>query len=147
MGFDSLDSRRDGQATRAKASGTILKQFQIGTTSKVSELCIEKIDTYEDYQTNITIKYSDYNTNDSIEIYSDDNNDNRTFEVCLYNNNVEIFEDNIKTPYMKNGVLEYMLKNKAEAAFRLLEFMKTPDYKEEFVIPKYIKDAIEWISK
>ena len=48
---------------------------------------------------------------------------------------------------MKNGVLEYMLKNKAEAAFRLLEFMKTPDYKEEFVIPKYIKDAIEWISK
>ncbi|MFZ2848394.1 MAG: hypothetical protein WAZ42_08545, partial [Trichococcus flocculiformis] len=25
----------------------ILKQFQIGTTSKVSELCIEKIDTYK----------------------------------------------------------------------------------------------------
>lgn len=118
---------------------------------QVAKLLNKKVavitDNDEDYQTNITIKYSDYNTNDSIEIYSDDNNDNRTFEVCLYNNNVEIFEDNIKTPYMKNGVLEYMLKNKAEAAFRLLEFMKTPDYKEEFVIPKYIKDAIEWISK
>ncbi|HDT9276028.1 TPA: AAA family ATPase [Listeria monocytogenes] len=118
---------------------------------QVAQLLNKKVavitDNDEDYETNITIKYSVYTSEEDIEIYSDDNNENRTFEVCLYNSNVKLYEDNLKTPYMKNGMLEYMLNNKAEAAFRLLEFMREPEYNGEFVIPKYIKDAIEWISK
>ena len=47
---------------------------------------------------------------------------------------------------MSNGMLNFMLNNKAEAALRLLEHMEKIDYKNDFLIPKYIQDAIEWID-
>ena len=104
-------------------------------------------DNDKDYKTHITNKYSEYESKENIEIYSEKDSNNYTFEVCLYNNNVTIYEENIKTTHMTNGVLDYMLNNKAEVAFRLLEFMRTPDYKNDFVIPEYIKGAIEWINR
>ena len=54
---------------------------------------------------------------------------------------------------MINGALEYMIGkansksskgNKAEAAFRLLGLLEQG--LENFVIPEYVKGAIEWIS-
>lgn len=42
---------------------------------------------------------------------------------------------------MNQGVLQFMLNNKAEAAFRLLE-----NYPSGFIIPEYIKEAIEWVN-
>lgn len=118
---------------------------------QVAELLNKKVvvitDNDEDYESNIIAKYSEYVLNDDIKIYSDDNNEYRTFEISLYHSNPSLYEENLKTPYMKNGILEYMLNNKAEAAFRLLEFMKESNNKDMVVIPKYIKDAIEWISK
>ncbi len=51
--------------------------------------------------------------------------------------------------YMTNGVQNYMLKNKAESAFRLLSLFTNdnPDTNiDKFSIPTYIKDAIKWIA-
>ena len=41
-----------------------------------------------------------------------------------------------------------MLKNKSSSALKILDALTTDaEFKEKFVIPQYIKDAIEWISK
>ena len=103
-------------------------------------------DNDKDYQANIVSKYSKYSTEKNIKVFSDIDEENYTFEVCLYNNNKDFFENNIKKPQMRNGVLNYMLNEKSEAAFRLLEFMQNSDYKNNFVVPEYIKDAIIWID-
>lgn len=44
-------------------------------------------------------------------------------------------------------LLGYMLREKAEFALRLLEKMETDHRSDEFIIPDYIKEAIEWIIK
>lgn len=44
-------------------------------------------------------------------------------------------------------LLGYMLREKAEFALRLLEKMETDHRSDEFFIPDYIKEAIEWIIK
>lgn len=102
-----------------------------------------------DYQVNITDNYSEYIGN-NIKIFSDDDDENYTFEVCIYNNNTEILDDKMLTQHMSNGLQQYMLKNKTESAFRLLELLEGEDGSEilqdNFVIPKYIEKAILWIK-
>lgn len=41
----------------------------------------------------------------------------------------------------------YMLREKAEFALRLLEQLETDNISKNFIIPNYIKEAIEWIIK
>lgn len=117
---------------------------------QVAELLQKKVavitDNDKDYALNIEGKYSTYE-GDNIKVFADQNNENYTFEVCMYKSNEKFYEDNIKKPQMKNGVLSYMLDNKAEASFRLLNLTKTTEYKKDFKIPQYIKDAILWINK
>ncbi|MDG4954364.1 AAA family ATPase [Lactococcus lactis] len=103
-------------------------------------------DNDKDYKSNITTKYSEYASDECINVSSDEDEKNYTFEVCLYNNNKKFYEDNIKTSNMSNGMLNFMLNNKAEAALRLLEHMEKIDYKNDFLIPTYIQDAIKWID-
>ncbi|MDN5611694.1 MAG: hypothetical protein L0G34_10395, partial [Staphylococcus equorum] len=66
---------------------------------------------------------------------------NWTFEICLYNTNKEFYDNTFANSHMNQGVLQFMLNNKAEAAFRLLE-----NYPSGFIIPEYIKEAIEWVN-
>ena len=40
-----------------------------------------------------------------------------------------------------------MLREKAEFALRLLEQLETDNISKNFIIPNYIKEAIEWIIK
>ena len=44
-------------------------------------------------------------------------------------------------------LLGYMLREKTEFALRLLEKMETEYRSDEFIIPDYIEEAIEWIIK
>ncbi|MFS7398053.1 ATP-dependent nuclease [Carnobacterium maltaromaticum] len=103
-------------------------------------------DNDKDFTNNITENYKDV-ISDNICVFSDTNNDLYTFEVALYYDNENFFESNIKSSNMRNGVLSFMLDNKAEAAFRLLKVINDEENKhyDNFVIPKYIKDAFEWI--
>lgn len=41
----------------------------------------------------------------------------------------------------------YMLREKSEFALRLLEHLETDNISKKFIIPNYIKEAIEWIIK
>lgn len=106
-------------------------------------------DNDHNYDINIEKSYADYQ-NDRIQVFADEDNSNHTFEVCLYNNNFEYIDAHIAKPQMSNGVLNYMLNNKAEAAFRLLCLLveESQDYSiNHFNIPEYIKAAIGWISE
>lgn len=96
-------------------------------------------DNDRDYNNNVVNNYKEYVAG-NIKVFSDDNNERYTFEVCIYNDNATILDDefgNLRT----NTPLQYMLANKAEAAFRILE-----SHANEIVVPQYIQNAIEWIE-
>lgn len=100
-------------------------------------------DNDEDYQKNIVEKYQDYSTHSTIKIFSDNNNENYTFEVCIFENNKEFLDGTQLTS--SKDILNYMLREKAEFALRLLG--KLEENHEEFEIPQYIREVIEWVIK
>lgn len=85
--------------------------------------------------------YSDYIA-DNIKVFYEPDNNKYTFEVCFYELNKDacdsLFLDGRKTL----TVLEYMLDNKADCAFSLLD--KKPDV---LISPDYIKQAVAWINE
>ncbi len=95
-----------------------------------------------DYKNNITQKYAEY-INDKIKVYSDSNNDRHTFEVCLYEDNKDLFENKMKLT-KSSGKLKFMINNKAESAYRILKELENSNI--TIKIPNYIKDALEWIK-
>lgn len=99
-------------------------------------------DNDSNYEKNIQSKYNDYKSFTNINIFADNNNENRTFEVSLYNNNINYFEKNKITS--STNIQQFMLNNKSENAYRILEKLETNT--EEFNIPNYIREAIEWIK-
>lgn len=119
--------------------GKTFKRY-LEVAEKLDKKVVVVTDNDKDYEVNIEDCYSDYSENDKIKIKADPNNNNHTFEVCLYDSNKTFYDETFKTANMRNGVLNYMLNNKAEAAFRLLE-----NYPDAFVIPSYIEEAINWI--
>ena len=87
--------------------------------------------------------------NDRIKIFTDEDIERWTIEVCLYKENKdkidEILDIDPEANYLFHGVdygkeLGKMLNNKTEIAYKLLEVT-------DIVIPKYIKEAMEWIRK
>ena len=81
-------------------------------------------------------KYTEFLSEDNIKIFYEADEEKYTFEVVLHSVN----EDICKQLFGDNA-LEYMLKNKTEAAFTLLEQDKN------LTVPQYIKGAIEWIKE
>ncbi len=96
-----------------------------------------------DYEENITHNYSNYIQNQftNIRIFSDGENERYTFEVCLYKDNQEICDAEFQTPKRRLSSLNYMLKNKAEAAYALLK-----NRAGTLVVPPYIQEANRWID-
>jgi putative ATP-dependent endonuclease of OLD family len=92
-----------------------------------------------DYQANCVANYADF-TSDSIQVFVDTDNERYTFEVCIYEDNKGICNSQFQSGRNKLTVQEYMLKNKTEVAFQLLEKKGA-----ELVAPKYIQEAVAWI--
>jgi putative ATP-dependent endonuclease of OLD family len=92
-----------------------------------------------DYQANCVTNYTDHVTS-LIRVFSDDNNARDTFEVCMYEDNRAICDSLFQAARTRLTVQEYMLKNKTDAAFKLLD---KKGY--ELVAPKYVQDAVIWI--
>ena len=99
-----------------------------------------KIDKAEKFNRNNTLQH----------IFMDKDIEYWTWEVCIYNENKEWFENNIdisdKSNYFYHNnkydkVLGKMLNNKVNTAYGML------NSKNEFKIPQYVKDAIEWLKK
>lgn len=93
------------------------------------------------YKINCVDNYSKY-VGDFSQIFSDRDNELCTFEICLYQVNSKLcdglFSDGRKTL----TVQEYMLKNKTDAAFEILDKKGN-----EVIPPRYFHEAIEWIKR
>lgn len=100
-------------------------------------------DNDKDYDINILSKYKDYKHLENIQFFSDKDNNNYTFEVCIYNKNKSILDSLTQS----KDTLNFMLNNKAEFSLRILEMLHDNDNKSLFLIPEYIEEAIEWVRK
>ncbi len=102
-------------------------------------------DNDSDYAGNVQSKYSSYQQFQNIKVSSDLDNDNQTFEICIYKNNKALLDSSGLTK--SKDLQGYMLREKAEFALRLLEHLETDNISKKFIIPNYIKEVIEWIIK
>ena len=102
-------------------------------------------DNDSDYAGNVQSKYSSYQQFQNIKVSSDLDNDNQTFEICIYKNNKALLDSSGLTK--SKDLQGYMLREKAEFALRLLEHLETDIISDKFIIPDYIREAIEWIIK
>lgn len=86
-------------------------------------------------------RYADYET-DRAKVFFDDDPNRGTFEVAMYHDNQAICDELFEERRKSLSVEQYMLKNKAEVAFELL------DQKADALgVPTYIKEAIQWIRQ
>jgi putative ATP-dependent endonuclease of OLD family len=93
------------------------------------------------YQENCIDRYSDYNM-DNIKVFSDIDNTRCTFEICIYLDNTAICDELFKTARKTLTVQEFMISNKAEVAYSLLDKKSS-----QIVPPQYIKEALKWIKE
>lgn len=121
-------------------NGTSFKRYlEVAKTLKIKTAVIR--DNDGDFQTNCIDSFSEYLKFDFIKVFSEEDSQLSTFEISFYKNNKEICDELFLPGRVKLTVLDFMLKNKAEVAFQLL------DKKAELInTPAYIKAAIEWIS-
>ena len=93
-----------------------------------------------DFQSNCVDRYEDY-VGDNIQIFYPDDNDISTFEISIFQINEAICNEQFLAGRKKFTAQEYMLKNKADVAFELLDKKAG-----EIEVPDYVKNAIEWIK-
>lgn len=93
-------------------------------------------DNDHDAQTHCVDKYADFLEDENINIFYESDNTKNTFEVVLYGDNQTLCDS-----LFGENALNYMLKNKTEAAYKLLSQDKP------ISVPDYIKRAIEWIRE
>lgn len=115
--------------------------------SKILEIKTVVItDNDGDYKLKITEKYKDFKDFEKIKIYSDTDENLSTFEICLYSENQSILEKLIKTSNKIKDVQQNMLSNKSSTALKILNKLNNDQlFNQNFSIPTYIKEAIEWI--
>ena len=95
-----------------------------------------------DYKRNCLENYTEYVT-EFAKVFADSESTRRkTFEICLYDDNKALCDEVFVTPRRKLAPLDYMLSNKADAAFELL-MQKEAD----LIAPTYIQEAIRWINE
>jgi putative ATP-dependent endonuclease of OLD family len=92
-----------------------------------------------DYQAKCVDNYADF-TSVSIRVFADANDGRRTFELCMYEDNKAICDRYFLAARKTLTVQEYMLGNKTDAAFKLLEKEGT-----NLVAPRYIQEAVAWM--
>lgn len=124
--------------------------ISVGGTSFKRYLDIAKIlniktavvrDNDKDFQAHCVDNYLDYLA-DNIKIFYEEDNAKSTFEICVYNVNKPVCDELFLPERRTLTVQDYMLKNKADVAFELLD--KKAD---ELIAPTYMRTAIEWIRE
>jgi predicted ATP-dependent endonuclease of OLD family len=145
--IDALYSKVAGDTTLVQDEVHVIS---VGGTSFKRYLDIAKLlniktavirDNDGDYQKNCIDNYAEY-TQPHLRIFSDKDKLRSTFEICLYEENKTICDGLFSPGRTKLTVQEYMLKNKADAAFELLNKKET-----DLIVPAYIQEAIAWIKE
>jgi len=120
--------------------GTSFKRYlELAQLLKIKTAVIR--DNDGDYQRNCVDRYSEYIC-DHIKVFFDGDNERATFEICLYEDNKAVCDDLFGQQRKALSVKDYMLKNKTEAAFLLLQKKM-----HELCAPNYITEAIQWIRE
>lgn len=118
--------------------GTSFKRYlDLGKLLNIKTAVIR--DNDGDFQKTCVDNYVDYKS-EGIEVFFERDNKLKTFEICLYATNQIVCDKQFTSSHIKLSAQDYMLGNKAEAAFRLLEHKSA-----ELIAPEYIRKAIEWI--
>ncbi len=97
-------------------------------------------DNDKNYQSNCVDNYEGY-TSENIKVFSDEDNQRHTFEVCMYEDNQSCCDALFFERSRKKDTLTFMLNNKTESAFCLVD-----EEEKQLEVPDYIKKAIAWIS-
>lgn len=100
-------------------------------------------DNDKNYEENIKNKYHKYENENNIKIFSDNDENRYTFEVCIYEDNKNFLDDKISIKTKDKQ--KFMLNNKAEVAYKILNELEKSA--RGFNVPKYIKEAIKWIRE
>jgi len=96
-------------------------------------------DNDRDHATNCVANYADH-VSPSIQVFADSDNARHTFEVCMYQDNKATCETLFAAGRKSLSVEDYMLKNKTDVAFALLQHEGA-----KLVAPEYIQQAVTWI--
>ena len=97
-------------------------------------------DNDRDYASTCVANYADY-VSASIKVFADVDDARHTFEVCMYQDNKVTCDELFSAGRKTLSVEDYMLKNKTDAAFQLLEQKGAV-----LVVPGYIQQAVTWIK-
>lgn len=120
--------------------GTSFERYlEIATRLNIKTAIIS--DNDGDYENKIVEKYSKYNP-EIIQAFSNTDNTKSTFEICMYEANTEICDTLFKEGRRTLSVQQYMLNNKAEVSFVLLDKAES-----KITSPDYIIEALQWIIK
>lgn len=118
--------------------GTSFKRYL--ELAKLLDIKVAAIrDNDHDYTTNCVKNYEDL-VSPTIRVFADADNSRYTFEVCMYQDNKDICEALFAPGRKSLSVENYMLKNKTDAAFELLQSKN-----DALVTPDYIQQAVAWI--
>ncbi len=121
--------------------GTSFKRYmELAALLKIKTAVIR--DNDGDYQHSCVERYSDYDGFDYVQVFADSDNDRHTFEVAMYSDNTDACDKLFSSGRRSLSVQDYMLKNKSEAALKLLEA-----HGEELNVSEYIMEAIIWINE
>ncbi len=120
--------------------GTSFKRYlDLAKLLEIKTAVVRDNDT--DFQKNCVDNYANYSL-EHMCIFSDKNPARWTFEVCFYQDNQAACDELFQAGRVKLSVQQYMLDNKADVAFELL------DKKEAaLVAPAYIQEAIAWLKE
>ncbi|MGY2096065.1 ATP-dependent endonuclease [Pseudomonas simiae] len=120
--------------------GTSFKRYlELGKLLGIRVAAIR--DNDGDYNSHCVENYAKH-LYDQARVFADPDDQRSTFEIGLYQDNKAACDDLFAAGRKKLTVQEYMLKNKADAAFELLTKKGT-----ELLAPQYIQDAITWINE
>jgi predicted ATP-dependent endonuclease of OLD family len=140
--FNHIAQKKESEygVTIIAVGGTSFKRYlNIAKILSIKTAVIR--DNDKEYDKNCVEDYKEY-IGDSIQVFADRDEKNRyTFEISIYSDNKDICQKLFSSPRRSLSVQDYMLKNKTDAAFALLESTDTIN------VPEYIKEAIEWIKK
>jgi len=146
MLIDALYSKETGSSLDQDSvhvisvGGTSFKRYmELAKTLKIRVAVVR--DNDKNYQVNCIDNYVDYIA-DNIKIFSDEDNSRYTFEVCIYQDNKAICDDLFSGGNIQKAPIEFMLDNKAESSFRLVD-----KHSKDLNIPDYIRQAISWINE
>jgi AAA15 family ATPase/GTPase len=146
MLIDALYSKVTGKTMEEdnvhviSVGGTSFKRYmELAKTLGIRTAVIR--DNDGDYQAKCVDNYV-YHISENIKVFFDTDNGRYTFEVCLYQDNKKTCDALFSGGNIKKAPLEFMLDNKAECSFRLVDKQAG-----KMDVPEYIKQAIVWINE